>query len=71
MGRVIEKGPIVARYMDQGIPSYFIDELGKKFNYIGLAPQTPPGSGVVDLEQLDPNQAVLAPGLLFELEIQP
>ena len=68
MGRVIEKGPTTARYMDRDIPSYYIDARGRKHIYIGLAPQTPPHSGIIDLNQLTPNQSVLAPGLLYEVE---
>ena len=68
MAKVIEKGPIVGSYMDRGIPSYFVDEYGRKFVYVGLAPQIPPHSGQVDLDQLTPSQAVLAPGLLYSLE---
>ena len=67
MAKVIEKGPVIARYLDRDIPSYFVDMHGRKYKYIGLAEQHPPHSGKIVLDRLEQNQAVLAPGLLYEL----
>ena len=68
MAKVIEKGPVIARYLDRDVPEFFIDEDHRKYVYIGLAPQDPPHSGLIVLDELEPNQAVLAPGLLYKKE---
>ena len=65
MGNIVERGPTVARYLDEDIPGFFVDDRGRKFKYCGLAPQDPPHSGRVNLEDVPPGHAVLTPGVLY------
>lgn len=53
-------GPPMGIYQGKEIASYLVDVLGQTYDFAGLAPSAPGGG-------LRPGQAVISPGLLYEL----
>ena len=68
MGIVLEKGPTVGTFRECEIPAYIKDDQGRRWNYDGLAPERPPGSKVVYMDDLSHDEALLYPGLLYKLQ---
>lgn len=56
-------GSLIGSYRDQPIWEQVIDEFGRVFDYLGLAPCRRDGS--VDVDALGPGEFVLPPGLLY------
>lgn len=67
-GTIVEHGPSIGTHHGKPIPEFFIDDQGVRHNYVGLAPEDPPGSGRVNMETLDADVSVISPGLLYRQE---
>ena len=63
-GRVItEHGPSVGEHYSKPIPAYIVDGNGTRLEFVRIA--TEDEDGLVALAQLEPNECVIAPGLIY------
>jgi hypothetical protein len=58
---VTEKGPSIGTYMDRQIPAYIVSD-GIRYSYDRI---TRENDGSCDLSQLDADECVIAPGLIY------
>lgn len=58
------RGPVIGRYKDGPIWDT-ITESGRTLDYDRIAQESPPGSGCIDVDQLEDGEVLLAPGLIY------
>lgn len=62
----VGSGELIGSYRDQPIYEQVIDEFGRAYTYLGLAPCRRDGS--FDVDSFGPGEFVLPPGLLYLCE---
>lgn len=61
--KIIEHGPSCGKHYDQDIPAHIMVASGSKYVFDRIAVEG--NDGLVALSQLDPNEFVIAPGLIY------
>jgi len=59
MSRIVQKGQTIGFYMDRPIFDWIEDDSGWRWEFIGIC------GPIVDLESLESDLCVIAPGLLY------
>ena len=62
-------GKIMGYFMDRPIPEAVVDEFGKRYDYVGIAPVLP--NGQFDAGALNPGEFILQPGVIYRIEEMP
>ena len=58
-------GPVIGKIGDDEIPESVIDEFGRAYNYVGLAPRT--WNGILDADGLKTGEFLFRSGLVYRL----
>ena len=61
--RIIEHGPDVGTHKGRGIPGYIISTRGDRFDFDRIAVLDL--DGAFELDRLAPDEAIIAPGLIY------
>ncbi|GAB1715722.1 MAG: hypothetical protein NTAFB05_07640 [Nitrobacter sp.] len=59
---IVEKGPSIGEYRRESIPEYIVDSNGVRFDFNRIALE---GDGGLEPSQLDQNECLIAPGLIY------
>lgn len=64
MAAIVEKGPENITIRGKKVPSWFIDEFGRRYEFESMALLDKDGG--FEMSQLTSNQSIIAPGAIYE-----
>jgi hypothetical protein len=59
---IVEQGPSIGEYRREPIPEYIVDSNGVRFDFDRIAIE---GYGGLEPSQLDKNECLISPGLIY------
>ena len=59
---IVEQGPSIGEYRRESIPEYIVDLNGVRFDFDRIALE---GNGGLEAAQLDQNECLISPGLIY------
>jgi hypothetical protein len=59
---IVEQGPSIGEYRRESIPEYIVDSNGVRFDFDRIALE---GDGGLEGAQLDQNECLISPGLIY------
>ncbi|MBN9147033.1 MULTISPECIES: hypothetical protein [unclassified Nitrobacter] len=59
---IVEQGPSIGEYRRESIPEYIVDSNGDRFEFNRIALE---GDGGLEPSQLEQNECLISPGLIY------